>query len=400
MLYIVPPLTTEPGDLSDEAFAFIEARVPGWLPSEGNLETWLIEAMSNQSAEIADVASAVPASIFRYFGSSVLGLPPFDSTAATAQTTWTMVNGAGYTIPSGTLVGVEATGSELVPFQTIGDVIVPVGTTVAAIVCEAVDAGTDANALTGDVQLIDPLTFVNTVALAAATAGGVDAETDDEYLDRLRELTTILAPRPILPGDFAILAKTDPRVFRATAVDLHQAGTPELPKVGVIAGQPVTPIPGASADGVARCVTVAVAGETGLSIGDAARQDVANMLESAREVNFYVYVVDPTYTNITVAFSVRVYADHDAATVVAAVIAAIQSYLSPATFGAPPYGDQTTWVNDTKVRYLEVAQIINNTPGVNYIISLTINGGTADVALTGTAPLPRTLAGAVTGTAA
>jgi uncharacterized phage protein gp47/JayE len=393
MLYIVPPLTTEPDDLASEAFDYLTERVPGWLPAEGNLETWLVEAMSNQAAELADVASAVPAAIFGYFGATVLGLPPFASAPATAQTTWTMVDGQGYTIPAGTLMGVRATGSELIPFETVQDVVIAVGATTAAITCSAVDPGTDANALNGACELIDALNFVDSIALAAPTSGGVDAETDEDYLNRLRELTTILAPRPILPADFATMAKTDARVYRATAIDLHQAGTPEDPAVG-----PGTPIPGASADGVARCITVAVAGADGLSIGKPARQDVANALEAQREVNFLVYVVDPTYTTIAVAFTIRVYADFTPATVVANVVAALTAYLSPNNFGVPPYGDQAAWINDTKVRYLEVAQVINDQEGVNYIINLTVNGGTVDVALTGTAPLAKP--GVITGASA
>jgi hypothetical protein len=64
----------------------------------------------------------------------------------------------------------------------------------------------------------------------------------------------------------------------------------------------------------------------------------------------------------------------------------------------PPYGDQAAWINDTKVRYLEVAQVINDQEGVNYIINLTVNGGTVDVALTGTAPLAKP--GVITGASA
>jgi hypothetical protein len=143
---------------------------------------------------------------------------------------------------------------------------------------------------------------------------------------------------------------------------------------------------------------VAVAGADGLSIGKPARQDVANALEAQREVNFLVYVVDPTYTTIAVAFTIRVYADFTPATVVANVVAALTAYLSPNNFGVPPYGDQAAWINDTKVRYLEVAQVINDQEGVNYIINLTVNGGTVDVALTGTAPLAKP--GVITGASA
>jgi hypothetical protein len=62
--YITPPIETEPDDLSSEAFASLEAQVPGWLPNPGNLETWLIEALAQMAGVTADVASAVPPSIF------------------------------------------------------------------------------------------------------------------------------------------------------------------------------------------------------------------------------------------------------------------------------------------------------------------------------------------------
>jgi hypothetical protein len=75
----------------------------------------------------------------------------------------------------------------------------------------------------------------------------------------------------------------------------------------------------------------------------------------------------------------------------------VTDYLSPANFGQVPYGDQPAWVSDTKVRYLEVAEVINRTEGVWYVASLTINGGTADVALAAPAGLPQP--GTVTGSA-
>ena len=54
------------------------------------------------------------------------------------------------------------------------------------------------------------------------------------------------------------------------------------------------------------------------------------------------------------------------------------------------------------MRYLEVAEQINRTDGVNYIVDLKLaqSGsalGTADVVMTGVAPLPRP--GTITGTA-
>ena len=368
--YLDPPIVTEPDDLAQEAFAYLEDAIPGWLPAPGNLETWLVEATSQLAGELMDVASAVPTSIFRYFGATVLGLPPLAAQSATAETTWTARDNAGYTIQACTLVGIPAAGDELVPFETQeAYTIAPGATSVGDVLIVAVEPGADANGLSDTPEVIDPLDWVEGVALEASTSGGVDEESDDDYLDRLRELATLLAPRPILPNDFAVLARTVAGVERSTAIDLYKADT----------GTPNTP----------RCVSVAVADAAGNPCSSTVKGEVDALLQSEREVNFLVYVIDPAYTNIAVVFSITVYPDFDSAATLAAAIQAVTDYLSPANFGQVPYGDQPVWLNDTKVRYLEVSEVINRTEGVWYVASLTVNGGTADVALTGPAPLPR-----------
>ena len=126
-------------------------------------------------------------------------------------------------------------------------------------------------------------------------------------------------------------------------------------------------------------------------------EEVDALLQSLREVNFLVFVTGPSYTEIAVNFTVHPYPDYEAADVVARAEQAVADYLSPANFGQVPYGEAPTWLNDTKVRYLEVAEAINRVQGVWYIGTLTINGGTADVALVANGGLPEP--GAITGAA-
>jgi hypothetical protein len=185
-----------------------------------------------------------------------------------------------------------------------------------------------------------------------------------------------LAPRPILPNDFAVMAKQVPGVFRATAIDLYNPGPPP-------------------ANNVPRCVTVVVVGEDGNPVSAAIKQQVDDLLQSEREVNFLVFVIDPTYTVINVDFTVHPYPDYDGPTIVDAAKQAVADYLSPANFGAAPYGETPLWLSDNYVRYLEVAEVINRVEGLWYITALTVNGGTADVALPGPGPMPE--AGAITG---
>lgn len=377
--YIPVPIETEPVDLAAEAFDYLQAKVAGWEPADGNLEAWMIEALAQIAGELRALVALVPQSIFAFYGSSILGLPPYPAIQATALTTWVAVDAAGYYVEAGTVVALTPpAAAEGYGFGVVDGFDIPAGqTTVAGVMCRALEAGTAPSGLTGTIQVIDPLNFISEVTLDAPTTGGQDAETVDAYLSRLSALLTLLSPEPILPQDFAILAqRMIPEVARAVAIDLYDAstGTPNVP----------------------RCVTVAVVDAAGEPCTPEVKQEVDDLLQSRREVNFLVFVIDPTYTTISAAASVTSYPGWDADEVAGRVAAQLTSYLSPSTWGVPPYGDATgrSWINATVVRYTELIDQVNRVDGVHYINTLTfgVQGGaqgTVDVVLPGVAPLPR-----------
>lgn len=222
--YIGFPVETNPTVLLQRVYDYLEAVIPGWTPAEGNLDVWLAEAFSTEVAELTDVASSVPDTIFRYFGSSLMGVTPIDATAATGITTWTMRDTAGYAIPAGTQVGIRDTSGVLVPFITTNDDVVLGGSSVLTDVgIVAVNPGADGSGLGGAVELIDILDYVTGVTLQGITTGGVDAETDGEYLNRLVAQLQLLSRTPILPADFAALALNIAPAFRAVAIDGYNA---------------------------------------------------------------------------------------------------------------------------------------------------------------------------------
>lgn len=387
MGYIDIPIETEPVDLADEAFAFIEAQVPGWLPSPGNLEAWLVESLAQLASELRELAALVPDSIFEFYGESILGLPPYPAIQATGSTTWTAIDNLGYRVEAGTLVGVRPpASSDAFAFEVVNSFDILGGTTtVTGIAIRALEAGSAASGISGSVEMLDSLDFIATVTLEGPTSGGQDAEPIDAYLDRLSDLLTLLAPRPILPQDFALFVQRQiPGIARATAIDLYDPTTQQ--------------------SDVPRCVTVAVVDEQGNPVPAQTKADADALLQSEREVNFLSFVVDPTYTTIDVTAHVRVWPGYLPDDVAARVISDLEAYLSPAQWGVPPYGDTSAqnWINDTTVRYLELAEIVNRTDGVRYIVSLSLGlsgqaQSQADVTLTGVAPLPRP--GAVAATA-
>src|SRR4051794_13291250 len=105
------------------------ASIPGWRPQEGHLEVWLIEVLARMEAETRDVASRVPVSIFRYYGKSVLGILSIDAARASVETTWTVVDSSGYTIPAGTVVAYPLSGDRQIYFEVSANVIVAPGST-------------------------------------------------------------------------------------------------------------------------------------------------------------------------------------------------------------------------------------------------------------------------------
>jgi hypothetical protein len=382
--YISAPVETDPDELKLEVFDHLRTQIPGWEPRDGQLDVWMIEAFSEIAAQLGETATFVVRAIFRWYGSNLVGVTPVDAIPATGISTWTAVDTAGYTIPVGTTIALPV-GESLIAFQTTAAGVIPAAsTTVTGVPIVALEAGAQTSLLSGTAQLVDPLSFVSSVTMPAATptGGGTDAETEDEYFDRLASELRLLTPRAIRASDFEVLAQRVPEVDRAVALDNY------VPAIGSNLAQ----------TGVEGAVTVVVVNAAGEPLSAGGRTAVTELLAGDdRLLNLLVSIADPTYTTVNVAFSLVVWPDRKPADVRDQAVVAVQSYLSPANWGQPPGSRSRSWVNETVVRRFELAQVLNEVDGVHYVNTLTINGGTADVTLTGVAPLPR--AGTITGTA-
>lgn len=383
--YVALPVETSPDALATAALTYIADRVPGWAPAAGNLETILVEALASMVAEARTVASDVPPAIFRYFG-KLVGVLPIESARASVGSTWTMVDNAGYTVRAGTYVGIRTAGDTLAAFRVEADVVVPPGSTTTAagaVTLVAVEAGAAGSGLAGPGELQDALDYVAGIALVGTTAGGRDAESDDAYLDRLSDELRLMAPRPILAADFAVLARRTPGVARALALDGYN--------------------PSNSTYTNERMIAVAVIDAAGLALSAGVKAAVDADLQSRREVNFIVNVIDPTYTAVWVSFTATAHAGSSTTAVRDAGVAALQAALGPARWGLPDYGDRPLWLAETIVRRFELAAILDRVEGLHHVLTLTLKAGsapavgdTADITLAGAAPLPTP--GTITGT--
>jgi Baseplate J-like protein len=421
-------IETDPTALVDDSIDQLASTLdangfPGWAPADGNLEIILLKAVAQMAATVASSAAQVPASIFRAFGTKLLNLPYSQGAAATVVTTWTLADTDGHTIPGGTYVTISGLG-----FYVEADVVVDPGSSTAAVLLLAAEIGTLYNGLTGPIEPIDQIDWVQSIAITGSTSGGADPQDDTDYQNKLAAELALQARRPITADDYAAMALTVPStvvpsgvvVGRATAIDGYDpavhtftanraSGSPTLSSVssftGVTAGTALSGTgipsgitvlstnPGAgtltmSANasstatgmtvtatgsyGNARTVTTFVTDPEGLALSSPAMTAISDWLASYREINFLAYVVAPTYTPVYVTFQIRVLPGFDPTATLAAAEQAGLNYLNPATWGgASPSNGGNQWLNSSQgfniVRYNKLLGIIEAVPGVDYV---------------------------------
>lgn len=427
----------------------LQAAFPSYNPSAGDLEYIQAQVFAAWAADVAQLCSAGATELFRQFGTQLLGLPYQNGTAALAIVNVTATDTAGYTLPAGSQVSLTLFGS-LVGFQTLTDLVIPMGESSGTVTVQAVQAGTAFNGAGTPAGMLSQIDWVTGVTVVTSASGGVDQEDDDQYIQRVAQTLQLLAPRPITASDYATMAVnfipasgTDQEeVGRATAIDGYDPtvtsftgttnGTTTVSAVSSFAGisvgsviaatditggQTVTAInTGAStltlsdvassshsseamtatgSYGNEREVTVCISDATGNALNSDTLAAEQAYLENLREVNFIVNVVSPSYTTVYVTVTVSPSPGYSTATVQANVQAALLNYLNPSNFGLPQ-GALTGWNNSQTVHLSRLATVIQNASGVDYLQPGTLAVGTSaspgdtttDLQLGGAFPLP------------
>jgi len=183
-----------------------------------------------------------------------------------------------------------------------------------------------------------------------------------------------LSQRPILPADFSNMAlDADPTIYRAVAIDGYN--------------------PADSTYNNQRMITIAAIDAAGNAVSAAIKTKIDTVLQANREVNFIVNETDPNFTTINVVTTYHLTPGFDQTSVDSAITSAINNYLNPAHWGQDPTISQgsssNTWIETPYVFYNDMIAVITNVPGVDHVISMTLNGGTADVGLITPAALTR-----------
>lgn len=374
------PIETDPDVITARLLDAIAAALPGWVAREGSLDVALAEEIAREVAATnlaaRDVADAAVAGI----GVTVDGLPAITGAPATVAATF-ITSAPGALIPAGTLItGTGATGIPTA-FQVVTDLTssglnAPPGQGRADTVLTALTIGAAGNGVPpGPLQVI---TATGVIVSANATAltsdgidvsrNGVDPETRTSYLSRLIAYRSTLRPGAVRAADSAVLARGVAGVQRALAIDNYDAQT--------------------QTDNTARTVSVYPLDATGAPPSASVQNALKAYLESLREVNFIFRIGTPTYTPVSVAFTGQARPGYDATVVRNRMIAALTTYLSPATWGASSTIDPPDWTARPTVRRDDLVGALYAVDGLGYLTSLTIDGTTNDKALAGRAALP------------
>jgi Baseplate J-like protein len=360
--YIIEPLDTDVETLFQDFVDYIRNYYPDWNPSEGQLDVLIARFFSIQTAFTADMASRVLRAIFRYFGSTMANIPPLPGSFASATVAFTVSDGEAHTLPEDTLVGLTDSDGDIQMFALVDDLNFAAGDVTESGVCQAVEIGAAGNDLTGTVQMIELVDWIDSAVVSGVSSGGSDPEVDEIFLARLSDNLQI-PRRPALPNDFALVAQNVPGVWRSCVIDNYDLGPP----VNAAAAQ---------------CIAISSVDEQGQPLSAAVRADLLAYLNSLVRQNFKIGFQDPTYNTVQITYNVTAIEFTEPAAVKTAIDDAIAQNLSPANFAQYPEqaANNRSWRNVKVIRYLDLTTIVENVPGVDHINNLTfgLNGGAQD----------------------
>lgn len=344
---------------------------PGWIAREGNTEILLMEIIALGIAEGVVAVNRLPGAVVE----SVLQLADVSKdygAPATATATLTLADGLGYTIPTGTRFYLPLASGTVTFLSEPPDVSVASGETAATVNLITATNTAAANGVQAPTKLViaDQLWMVQSVALASTVIGGRDPETDTQWRDRGVARLRRFSDAAVVPRHFEALIDEDPRVGRVLVVDLWDGSA--VP-------------PGDPGDNPGH-ITAAVIAPDGSDLGPGDLTDLEAIAEQLAAAMLDVHVLNIITDEVDVVAVVNILPGYDETVTLTNVQTTVREYVDP-----------LSWPANEPLRHNEFVSVIDQVPGVNYVVSVTVNGSGGDVALS--SPLAVPIANAVTITA-
>lgn len=370
--YVSDPIAVDRASIKAEMQDALEALQPGTDFSAGTSLDFVLDVFSQFHAENLQTFTQQLAISFRYGLEKIDRIIQRTATQATASATLvrTAADAAvgARTVTAGTQFNLLGTTGEPVPFELVTDVTFAAADASEACELIAVQGGTGGNGLSTVIGPATTVTWFQSLTATGSTSGGEDAETDEAFLDRGADTRPGRAFTIVLPDDLARFLRNQSGVDRVQVINNYDADTSTAGVGGHMTAIPI------DADGAA------LSGGTMTAL-EAAAQEITNL-------NGTIHVIAPTDTMIAVVFAGVAETGFDASDVETRAEAAVLDFLDRSAWGLPKSGDVRDWLDVRTVRYQDVITVLNNVQGFDYYTSLTINAGTADVAMTGPGALP------------
>lgn len=218
-----------PEALLDDFKAYMETAVPGWQPDDAAIEVALGAAWADEGSTLYSLLRDQADDIYAGFGEEVLSVPAAEAAPATAETTWTARDNAGYTIDAGQTLVIGGYG-----FEVLNETVIDPGdTAVSGVLVQALDPGTEPNGVEDPVEFDEPPAWVSSVTVDAPAEGGTDGDTADEHIARVRAEASLLSRAPINAEDFETVAQEEDEVARALVRDNYLPGANEKQSVTI-----------------------------------------------------------------------------------------------------------------------------------------------------------------------
>lgn len=345
-------------DLVNTAIAHAQTALPEWQPRESNTEVVLLESLALIMGVEALALQVLPSQIVEQLV-GLYGVARHSGFNAEGQVEF-QVDGSAplQVVPAGTRLRwtLEET-DETVDFLTVEAVEIATSESLygtAAI--EAEEAGIEGNAIPAgaELELVEPLTFVDRVTVSVQTYGGEAEESDTSFNQRAAAALSRMNSTLVIPDNFTAAALSDARVGRAITLDLYNpAGTPKTPVTGH--------------------VTVAVLGTQGLQLAPEILAELQEDFTEQALASLSIHVIAPTITTVNITCTVKGDPAYPKQTAREEITAGLAAWLDPASWDWSPAVEQNAIIGK-----------LYEFPAVRSVVSVS-----ATVPLPGDAPLAR-----------
>lgn len=339
---------TEPQLVADMVAA-VRTAIPTWVETEASVELTLMEAWALATGQVVYALNQLPAVVLQAV-LTILGVTRRAASSAVGVVAVTMASGTvgAQTLPAGSLIRLYTGGDTLDVYnpqpvtQNPTDGLtftVPVVAVLGGTLPNGVSVGTTGN-------LLDALSWVESVAVSTALSGGTDSEVDAQFYPRAAAFLRRRTLTVVVPADFATSALEVAGVGRSLAIDKWNP-------VGIGGAPPTSPgtIPGH--------ITIAVADPSGAATPSGVKTAVTAKLVAGAHSALTVHVIDPNVVSVTVTAACTAASGYGTTDVHDRVVAALTAYLSP---GRAPWSVVPT--------VYDVVSVIAAVPGVAHVTAV------------------------------